>query len=245
MSHSRPFVASAPPSNGAAQHAATGLRPPRPGAAVSERVPVPPRRRRPATAALGVLIILGSAGVSGALVLRGDDTTAVLTITRAVPAGHVMTSGDLAPAEISGTGVTGVAATSRAEVVGMTAAVGLVPGALLSPGMLTDDPVPGPGQAVVGLALKPGLLPVTELTPGARVMVVRVVAPGGPQPPVEPSAGPSSDVLVPEASVLSVAPDQTGGGWLVSIVVDEDAAADVAGAGAAGTAGLVVIAARR
>ena len=170
MSHSRPFVASAPPSTGAAHHAATGMQPPRPGASVGERVPVPPRRRRPAMAALGVLVVLGCAGVSGALVLGSDETTPVLTLTRAVPPGHVITSRDLASAEISGTGLTAIAATSRADVVGMTAAVGLVPGTLLSTGMLTDDPVPGPGQAIVGLALKPGLLPVAELIPDENII---------------------------------------------------------------------------
>jgi hypothetical protein len=206
-------------------------------------VPIAPRRRRPALVALGVLVVLGCAGISGALVLGSSDTTPVLTVTRAVPAGHVMVGGDLAPAEISGTGLTAIAAASTADVLGMTAAVGMVPGTLLSPGMLTDRPVPGPGQAVVGLALTAGLLPVPELVPGARVMVVRVPAAGSSAPAAESGTEPSGGVLVPEAGVLSVAADQTGGGWLVSLVVDADAATDVARAGATGTASLVVIAA--
>jgi hypothetical protein len=47
-------------------------------------------------------------------------------------------------------------------------------GAKPSGAMVTRDPVPGPGQAVVGLSLKPSLLPDAELRAGSFVMVVRL-----------------------------------------------------------------------
>ncbi len=231
-----------PSSNGATSRAAASA--PRPLLRAGERIPVPPRRRRPGLAALGLLIVLGCAGVSGALVLRSNDKTTVLTMARAVPAGHVMTASDLSTADISGTGLTAIAAASAGTVTGKTAAVDLLPGTLLASGMLTRDRVPGPDQAVVGLALKPGQLPQAELTPGTRVMVIRVPTAAAQQLPAgEANAGSSgSDVLVPEATVLSVDDDPASAGRLVSLVVAKDVAAALARAGATGAVSLAVIA---
>jgi hypothetical protein len=217
---------------------------PRPVLRTGERIPVPPRRRRPGLAALGLLIVFSCAGISGALVLGSNDKTTVLTLARAVPAGHVMTAGDLSTADISGTGLTAIAAASAGTVTGKTAAVDLLPGTLLTSGMLTRARVPGPDQAVVGLALKPGQLPQAELTPGTRVMVIRVPTAAAQQLPVgEANAGSSgSDVLVPEATVLSVDNDQASAGRLVSLVVAKAVAAALARAGATGAVSLAVIA---
>ena len=144
-----------------------------------ERLPQPPRRRRPGLAALAVMLVVGCSAVSASLVLASGDTTAVLTVVRAVPAGQALAAADLGTAELSGSGLTAVAAASRDKILGLTAAVDLVPGSLLTDRMVTREPVPGPGQAVVGLSLKPGLLPEAELRAGTSVMLVRLAAPTG------------------------------------------------------------------
>jgi hypothetical protein len=208
--------------------------------AAPERLPQPPRRRRPGLAALAVMLVVGCSAVSASLVFASGDTTAVLTVVRAVPAGQALAAADLATAEISGSGLTAVAATSRDKVLGLTAAVDLVPGSLLTDGMLTREPVPGPGQAVVGLSLKPGLLPEAELRAGTAVMLVRLPAPTG-TPSSADAERVGSEVLVPRARVLSETSDPTTGGRLVSLLVERSVAAVVSRAAAAGTVALVVI----
>ena len=205
-----------------------------------ERLPQPSRRRRPGLAALAVMLVVGSSAVSASLVLNSGETTSVLTVARAVPAGGVLTAADLGTADISGTGLTAVGASSRDEVVGMTAAVDLLPGTLLSDAMVTREPLPAPGQAVVGLSLKPGLLPEAELKAGTNVMLVRLTAPSG--APVSTAAEPSLDpILVSRARVLSETSDPTTGGRLVSLLLEQSAAAKVSRAAAAATVSLVVI----
>ncbi|MEX2290828.1 MAG: SAF domain-containing protein [Mycobacteriales bacterium] len=201
---------------------------------------MPVRRRRPLLAAVAVMLVVGCAAVSASLVLASEDSLSVLTVTRPVPAGQVLTAADLGTATISGSGLTALDASSRDEVVGLTAAVDLLPGTLLSDAMVTPDPVPGPGQAVVGLSLKPGLLPDAELRAGSFVMVVRLAAPtGSPGTAARDQAG--DQILVPRARVLSETSDPTTGGRLVSLVLERSAAADVTRAAAAGTVSLVVI----
>lgn len=185
------------------------------------------------------MLVVGSSAVSASLVLNSGETTSVLTVVRPVPAGQVLTQADLGTADVSGTGLSAVAASSRDEVIGLTATVGLLPGTLLSNAMVTRDPVPGPGEAVVGLSLKPGLLPESELRPGTTVMLVRLPSPSAPattaaEPPGDP-------VLVPRARVLSETTDPTTGGRLVSLLLDQSVAAEVSRAAAAATVSVVVI----
>ena len=186
------------------------------------------------------MLVVGSSAVSASLVLNSGDTTSVLTVVRSVPTGQTLTQADLGTADISGTGLTAVAASSRDDVVGLTAAVDLLPGTLLSDAMVTREPVPAPGQAVVGLSLKPGLLPEAELKPGTTVMLVRLRSPNGGAPAT--SAETSRDpVLVPRARVLSETSDPTTGGRLVSLLLDQSVAAEVSRAAAAATVSVVVI----
>jgi hypothetical protein len=205
-----------------------------------ERLPRPVRRRRPGLIALAVMLVVGCSAISASLVLASGDTVSVLTVTRAVPAGQRVSAADLGTADISGSGLTAVDAASREEVVGMTAAVDLLPGTLLSDAMVTPEPVPGPGQAVVGLSLKPGLLPEAEVRAGTAVMLVQLAAPVGAPATIDIGA-PDEQVLAPTARVLSEAADPTTGGRLVSLLVDQAVAAEVSRAAAAGMVSLVVI----
>lgn len=186
------------------------------------------------------MLVVGSSAVSASLVLNSGETTSVLTVVRPVPAGQALTQADLGTADISGTGLTAVAASARDDVIGLTATVGLLPGTLLSDAMVTRDPVPGRGEAVVGLSLKPGLLPESELKPGTTVMLVRLASSsGGPATTaVEP---PGDPILVPRARVLSETTDPTTGGRLVSLLLDQAVAAEVSRAAAAAMVAVVVI----
>ena len=57
-----------------------------------ERLPTPPRERKPALAALAVLLILVGALGATMLVLRAGDRIEVVKVTKAIPAGGLTTA---------------------------------------------------------------------------------------------------------------------------------------------------------
>ena len=68
-------------------------------------------------------------------------------------------SGDTIPAYAGG---------HMSEVIGKTAAVGLVTGQVLSPAMLTTQPPTPAGDVVAGVSLKPGQFPAAGVRAGTR-----------------------------------------------------------------------------
>jgi len=201
--------------------------------------PAPVRRRSPSLATLGVLCCFLGALVFGALHLRLDRRSEVLAVARPVAAGQVVQAADLRVVRAPSIGgVSPLAASAESRVVGRPAAVSLVPGALLVQADLGSGSLVGAGQAVVGVALKPGQLPGV-LRPGDRVLVVDTgssqvsaggLSSGSPAPPV------TASVLS-----LSASPDGTGNS-VVSLVVFEGDAPSVARLAAGGRVSLVLLA---
>lgn len=132
--------------------------PPRP-AAPADRVPGVPRERRPALAALAVLLILGGALASAALVLRSGDREPAVALARHLSPGQQLTLGDLREVQAPRDGLEHIPWSQRDELTGFFAGPELVPGTLLTAGMLTPKSLLGKGEVVVGLSLKPGQLP--------------------------------------------------------------------------------------
>jgi hypothetical protein len=198
--------------------------------------PLPTGNRRPGLVALAVLLIVGF-GLSGALLVsRAGDTTDVLVVARAVPAGHVIESGDVAVAHIAGS-VRAIAATERASVVGRTASVAVVEGQLLNRDMLSDAVVPAKDQAVVGLSLAPGQFPADGLAVGDRVLAVVV--------PTATDATSTSARAITTAEVFGMRPDPTRGpDTLITPVLPLEFAGQVLANSSAGRIGLVKVTAR-
>jgi SAF domain len=203
----------------------------------SERLPIAGHQRRPAIAALGVLLVVGFAAVSAALVVRGSHSVPVLALARTVPAGQPLTNEDLRVAEISGSGVSALAASARSVVVGETATSTLTAGTLLNAGMLTRTPAPPAGQQVVALSLKSGAVPA-EVAAGRSVSLIRL--------PVASSTGVKTvtapAVLVPAARVLNVASDPTDGSVELSVQVSSASAPTVAQLAATGGLSVTLLA---
>jgi hypothetical protein len=193
-------------------------------AASRDRLPVARRPRRPVAIAAGVLVLAASSALGGALALRGDKTAAVLTLARPVTAGQTLTADDLAVAHLSGSGVHGIASSYANALVGETAQANLPAGTLLTAPMLSPSSVPGTGQQVVAVALKPGAFP-PELAAGRSVSVLQVS-------PANGGSGLAPTVLVPSARVLNVQPDSSTAVTVVSLVVDASRALAVAQASA-------------
>jgi hypothetical protein len=124
---------------------------------------------------------------------------------------------------------------SRDRLVGQVWAVDLPAGELVSPALVTERLVVADGQALVGLSLGPGALPVSGLRPGDVVMVVEAAAQQGEDP----------RVLVDSAVVESVAvlgDQDVAATRLVTLAVPAESAPAVANAGSAGRASLAVMA---
>src|SRR5690606_8078986 len=69
-------------------------------------------------------------------------------------------------------GIDPVPATELDRVVGAYATMRLARGSLLTPAQITTDPVPGPGQHVVGITLGGDRLPAQHPRPGDPVLLV-------------------------------------------------------------------------
>jgi Flp pilus assembly protein CpaB len=160
------------------------------------------------------------------------NRTPVLVVARPVTAGQVIQSTDLREALVGSDaqGAT-IAADRRSSIIGRTAGVDLVEGAILAPAQLADGPAAGTGQAVVGATLKEGQFPV-ELSVGDRVLAVRL-------PSASATAGGDPPTPI-SATVVGVRPLDAGGGVAVSLAVTPNLAPELAVAGARSELSLVL-----
>ena len=167
--------------------------------AAGHRIPVPPRERKPAMAALAVLLIVGGALVSAYLVMASGQRVPVIRVAQPVAAGQRIPASALEEIQVSATGgLDYIPWRDRAKVTETYATVTLVKGSLLTNGMISTAASAAKGTVVVGLALKPGQLPAGGLHPGDRVAVYAVAVQG--QTGIQAGA-----VLAPAAMVYDVA----------------------------------------
>src|SRR6266508_3608422 len=113
----------------ASPNPASGWRAPRPtgGRQGGDRLPARPRERKPALAALAVLLILGGALASMSLVLRSGQTVAAIGIARPVARGERISLSAMHQVQVARTGVDYVPWEQRNQVTRYYAAVPLVP----------------------------------------------------------------------------------------------------------------------
>jgi hypothetical protein len=200
----QPVTTSSDQKSGPSLGAATGDSPrpahrDRPTSRAPGRLPVPPRERRPALAALAVLLIVGGALVSAYLVTVSGQRVPVIRVARPVAAGQRIPLSALEEVRISATGgLDTIPWSDRDRVIQTYATVNLVQGALLTNGMIGTDASIAKGTVVVGLALKPGQLPAGGLRPGDRVALYAVAGANG------QTGVPAGAVLAPVATVYDV-----------------------------------------
>ncbi|GAA2085603.1 hypothetical protein [Actinomadura alba] len=212
--------------NTAAGPGRTGL-----GTSTGQRLPVPPRERKPALAALAVLLILGGALTSAYLVMASGERVSAIRVAQPVAAGQRIPADALEEVQIGNTGIEFIGWAERADVSRAFAAVPLVKGALLTNGMVARTDAATDGRVIVGLALKPGQMPADGLSAGDRVSLYGV---GG----QNTSGVRAGTTLAEDAIVIGVA----GGGdrtlqsdqTMISIAVPPAQAPQVAQAASAG-----------
>lgn len=139
--------------------------------AASTRLPSA-RERRPALAALAVLLIAGGAVLAGWLALRQSQTESYLMVNTTISEGDEIQAGDLDRIELPKENVNFISADSGSEVVGSYAQAELLEGTPLIPNMLGDKPRLADDESRIGLDLDVDQYP-SGLTKGDVLNVVK------------------------------------------------------------------------
>ncbi|MBO4140174.1 SAF domain-containing protein [Micromonospora tulbaghiae] len=190
----------------------------------------PQRRWRPALVWLAVALV-AAGGLIAVAVLRKVGTTAeYLAVNTRVEVGSVIDRSDLSTVRITADpALKPIRASDTDDVIGMYAAVAMVPGTLLTQAQLTDTAVPGQGQQLVGLSLPQERMPAERVKPGADVLLV-VTADDGPVSNQQQTAAPISI----KATVVDVRTGAKEGTTLLNVAVAERDGPLVASRAAAG-----------
>ena len=188
----------------------------------------------------GLAAVIAGALLFLALYTSVDRRQEVLAVARAVSPGQVISAQDLRRVRVSSSEGLAPVPVSRANtVVGKTAAVGLVPGTLVTLAQVGAPSTLQAGQAIVGIALKPGQAPAS-LPAGTKVEVVDTIkAPNGDQP--RPVVVTSSAIVAPTSGGEGQARPSANGTILVSLTVPAADAPAVAAAAQDGQVSLVVL----
>ena len=198
-------------------------------------------QRRPWQIGLGVALVLVCAAVAGAVFQSSAKKVSILVAAKSLPAGTVLTAGDLATASIPASGhITAMAATGSSAVVGQQLDTPVYPGQVLVREMLAATPELAPGEQVVGALLQGDQMPSVALVAGDTVQVVAVPQQGQ----GSTIGGAIGHTLVPSATVFAVGPalvDQTQYVASVSLEIPGSEAAQVTSYAAADQIGLSLV----
>jgi hypothetical protein len=195
--------------------------------ASSERAHRIRSQRNPHMIGLGVATIalggLGAAWVFSSM----TGSVSIVAVASTVDRGEVISEADLTTASISLDPVLKpVAATRINDLVGLRAAFDLPSGTILTMDSTTANPLPGPGQTIVGVSVPTTRIPAEGLRAGDQIRVVDTPREGE-DPPV---AVPPSQA----AAVVGVAVDPESGYTIVDVVLESGNAARLAARSATG-----------
>jgi hypothetical protein len=171
---------------------------PEPTSPAGRRLPSAPRERKPALAALAVVLVVGGALAAALLVIKAGHKTGAIEISQPVGQGQKIPLSSMQEVQVtSGTGINYVPWNEASQVARTYAATMLPAGTLLTPQMTTAVNTATRGMTVVGLSLKDGQLP-DGLQVGDHVGIFETSDNEGrcPRPP--------SNVLAPNAVVLNI-----------------------------------------
>ncbi|AXH96023.1 hypothetical protein DV701_07685 [Ornithinimicrobium avium] len=196
----------------------------------------PPKlRRRPLLALVGLGLVVTGALLAVWVYLSNTDATSAVAVRDTVMRGETITAADLMTVQVTpDPALQLVPAGDLDSFVGQRAARDLSAGALLTPDAAAAQVVPGAGESVVGLALTSGLMPGEPLMVGDRVRVV-----GTPGQAGDPAAFESADTVF-AAEVVGVTASLESPQTVVSVLVPEQDAAQIAQWASAGRAALVL-----
>ncbi|MDQ0951794.1 hypothetical protein QFZ24_005717 [Streptomyces phaeochromogenes] len=215
---------------------------------MGERLPSPPRERKPALAALAVLLILVGALGATMLVLRAGDRIEVVKITQPIPAGESVTDANTTSVMVAADDSIHYVEWSQLAGLKKLKAVNAIPKGVVAVGEMFGKKSALPaGKASVGLALKEGQYPA-NIKAGDIVAAYRVGDDSGSSNSDEGNSTgtPSSNALiVDDARVNTKSSDDDStistGNLALSLLVDQSDAAALAQAAAAGEVAVVLV----
>jgi hypothetical protein len=187
------------------------------------------RRSRLSELVIGVVVV----AVFGLGVVlwhaSSTSTQAALVLARSVRAGEELRPEALRTENVHvGSTVGFVAAADVSRVVGKIASADLAAGTLVSGDLFVARPLVPAGSTVVSAALVPGQFASFQLRPGQSVEAIRT----GDKPVGEAGAG--AGAVMTHATVFEIEElNDTTGTWIVSLLVPDADAAQVASAAAA------------
>lgn len=217
------------------------------GPAVGDRLPTPPRERKPALAALAVLLILVGALGATMLVLQAGDRIEVVKVTNEIQAGESVTDKDVTSVMVADDpGINYILWTQLDTLKTLKAKATIYDDTVVQGQMFTKESSLPEGKASVGLALKEGQYPA-GIKPGDIVAAYRVGGNGGSGSNDSGDSGAtgssSGGALVDDARVSAVADDSDAtvstGSKTLTLLVDQADAAALASAAAAGEVAIV------
>ena len=140
----------------------------------ARKLPGAPRERKPALAALAVVLILGGALAVGYLMLGSSKRVEAIQITQSVGQGQQIPLSAMQQVQVpASTGLHYVPWSQASQVARFFAATTIPPGTLLTASMAVRTNTLTNGKAVMGLALKDGQLPA-GLAVGDHVNIYEV-----------------------------------------------------------------------
>ena len=205
-----------------------------PTAPGGRRLPSAPRERRPALAALAILLIIGGGLAAAALVLATGKRITAIEITQPVSQGQQIPVTAMQPVQVaSGTGVKYALWSQRQSVARTFAATNIPSGTVLTAGMASNAGTSLANKVLVGLALKEGQMP-SDLTQGQAVAIYAVSNSGGGSTGCPATVGSllSSDAVVQAIATANSA--SNSGATNVTVAVDPGDAGKVSCSASAG-----------
>ncbi|MGA5795161.1 hypothetical protein ACPC27_07875 [Streptomyces cellulosae] len=141
---------------------------------VGDRLPTPPRERKPALAALAVLLILVGALGATMLVLQAGDRIEVVKITEEIPAGQAVDDSNTTSVMVAEDPGIHYVKWSQLDALKKLKAVTTIPKGVVAVGEMFGEEAKVPeGKALVGVSLKEGQYPA-GLKSGSTVAAYRV-----------------------------------------------------------------------
>uniref|UniRef100_UPI0031DDF1BB hypothetical protein n=1 Tax=Streptomyces hawaiiensis TaxID=67305 RepID=UPI0031DDF1BB len=218
---------------------------------VGDRLPTPPRERKPALAALAVLLILVGALGATMLVLQAGDRIEVVKVTQDIPAGGSVNTSNTTSVMVAKDDSIHYVEYGQLKQLEKLKAVSAIPAGVVAVGeMFGDEAGVAAGKATVGLSLKAGQYP-TGIKQGDTVAAYRVSSASGSgnsNSNSSSSSASSNSVIVDSARVTYVPDAKDSGDEIVSstnlavtLTVDSDKAADLAQAASNGEVALVQV----
>ena len=198
------------------------------------QLPGPPRlRRRPAVLGIGLALVAVGGLTAAWFASAVDSSTPVVVAAAPLLRGQVVTAEQLSTGQVSGVSASALTPASQLQsLVGRTVVTDVPAGATVPGSAVTEDPLPGAGESVVGILLPPGQVPTVDLRPGSQVRIVATPR-SQDDPPVTTPRGTA-------AVLVSTSVDESTGHTVANVQVPAAQAPAIAALAATGRAALVL-----